>query len=321
VVQQGDTLANIVRKYYKIPPFGKNGGVAKLVELNKEVIKDPNHVPPGTVLRLNKELLKEGMTDKDEGTQAAEVESDEESEEASAEGLSPYIEVEKYDAAKPLKEKSNDSISLFAKFNFNDFEAKDRVTQATAKFTTSSDTNVGVEYVKSVSDNLNILGMIMLSQYSSPNNTTVTPPLEAAEKAQGAYSLGLRYIFMPDSFMDFTLNYLPHYYLLQNSSGNLVLENKESPSASISMQNYFYQSKDASVGLDIGFEFITNTEDSGRGSTNSSSYHAGLIYRENFKEGDHVAVEFSFKDASTDTVQYNLSDRTFALSFMYSLPY
>jgi hypothetical protein len=180
---------------------------------------------------------------------------------------------------------------------------------------------VGAEYVKSVSDNVSILGMIMLTQYAAPDNNTVSPALEGSEKAQGAYSLGLRYLFMPDSYMDFTANYFPHYYLFQKANGNLDLQNKPSPSVSIGMKNYFYERKDASVGLDLGFEFITNTEDTGRGSTNSSAYHAGLIYRENFKEGDHVAVEFSFKDETTDTVIYNLDNRTFALSFTYSLPY
>jgi hypothetical protein len=92
VVKQGDTLANIVRKFYKVQPFGKDGGVAKLIALNKEVIKDPDHVPPGTVIRLNKDLLKEGVVDKNDGTEG-DVETDSESEAASAEGLTPYIEV------------------------------------------------------------------------------------------------------------------------------------------------------------------------------------------------------------------------------------
>jgi hypothetical protein len=321
VVQQNDTLANIVRKYYKVPPFGKNGGVAKLVELNKEVIKDPDHVPPGTVLRLNKNLLKDGVVDKNDGTQE-DVETDEESEAASAEGLTPYIEVEKYDAAKPLKEKSNDQINVFAKFNTNEFDAENQATQSKFNFSSSSDVNVGIEYIKSLNDSLSLLGRLMLSHFASAENKTITPSIDASKKDQAAGSIGFRFLFEPDNYIDFLGHYAPHYYLKNNpATGNIILENNLSPSASVAMTKYFYSTKDASVGLDLGFEYITNTEDAGRGSTNSFAYFAGIIYRQNFRGGDSAAVEFSFKDSSLDTVDYKLRDHIFSLSFMYSLPY
>ena len=321
VVQKGDTLASIVRKLYTVPPYGKDGGVVQLIKLNEAVIKDPNHVPPGTVLRLNKKLLKKGVVDNNDGTQE-DAETDEDVADDSAAGLNPYIEVEKYDAAKPLKERFDDKISAFVKFNFNNFDATERSTQAKVNFTTSSDTNVGLEYVKAVTDNLSLLAMAMLSQYAAPHNTTVVPNLDEAEIAQGAYTLGLRYMFMPESIMDFTVNYHPHYYLLTNpNTGNLILDNTLSPSIGIAMQNFFYNRSEVSLGIDLGFEFITNTKDSGRGSTNSSAYTAGLIYRQTFKSSDYVSIGFSFKDASTDTVSYSLDNRTFALSFKYSIPY
>lgn len=360
VVQEGDTLANIVRKFYKVPPFGKDGGVAKLVELNKDVIKDPNNIPPGTELKLNQELLKDDAKDSvaqtavPEATAAAtdaaatpaeepaapatapeakasaksskkpqtEAERMSQEEEDAAEGLSPYIEVEKYDAAKPLKERFDDRFSVFAKFNTNNFDAEERTTLATTNFTTSSDLNLGFEYVKSLNDNLSILAMAMLSHYYSPENDLVTPNIDQKDKDQGAYTLGLRYLFTQDNYIDFLLNYHPHYYFLTNpDTGNMVLDHKPSPSASVAMKNFFYDTADASVGLDLGFELITNTEDPGRGSTSSFAYFAGLIYRQNFKTGDNISVEFNYKSESSDTVQYTLRNQGFGLSFTYMIPY
>ncbi len=250
-----------------------------------------------------------------EEVQAAE---EAEAEADSAEGLSPYIEVEKYDAAKPLKERTDDRISVFAKYNTNNFDAEERGTLATINFTTSSDLNLGLEYVKALNDNVSVRTMAMLSHHYSPENDLVIPNIDESEKDQGAFSLGLRYLFTQDNYFDFSLNYHPHYYFLQNSdTGNYILKNNPSPSATLGMKNFFYDTPEASVGLDLGLEIISNSEV----VTNNSAYFAGLIYRQNFKTGDNISVEFSYRSENSETAQHLLRNQAFSLSFMYTLPY
>jgi len=249
---------------------------------------------------------------KEQSDEDAEAEAD------SAEGLTPYIEVEKYDAAKPLKERFDDRISVFAKYNTNNFDAEEKTTLATINFTTSSDLNLGLEYVKAFNDSVSARAMAMLSHHYSPENDLVVPNIDESEKDQGAYALGLRYTFTQDNYIDFAFNYGPHYYFVQSTTtGNFVLENNPSPSAMLGMKNFFYDTSEASVGLDLGFEIISNAEV----TTNNSAYFAGLIYRQNFKTGDNISVEFSYRSENSETALYELRNQAFSLSFMYTLPY
>jgi hypothetical protein len=249
---------------------------------------------------------------------AAKADEEAEAEADSAEGLTPYIEVERYDAAKPLKERVDDRISVFAKYNTNNFDAEERVTQATINFTTSSDLNIGLEYVKAFNDNVSGRVMAMLSHFYSPENDLVTPNIDQTEKDQGAYALGLRYLFTQDNYIDFALNYAPHYYFVQDTNtGNFLLQNNQTSSASIGMKNFFYDTTEASVGLDLGLEIISNAEQ----VTNDAAYYAGLIYRQNFKTGDHISVEFMYRSENSQSAQYILRNQAFSLSFMYTLPY
>jgi len=255
---------------------------------------------------------------KEEVQAAAQAEEEAEAEAESAEGLTPYIEVEKYDAAKPLKERADDRFSFFAKYNTNNFDAEERTTLATINFTTSSDLNFGLEYVKALNDNVSVRTMAMLSHHYSPENDLVIPNIDQSEKDQVAYSLGLRYLFTQDNYIDFSLNYHPHYYFLQNpDTGNYILKNNPSPSATLGMKNFFYDTTEASVGLDLGLEIISNAET----TTNNSAYFAGLIYRQNFKTGDNISVEFSYRSENSETAQYLLRNQAFSLSFMYTIPY
>ena len=47
VVEKGDTLGAIAQKYY-----GKAGAYMKIFEANKPMLKDPDHIYPGQVLRI-----------------------------------------------------------------------------------------------------------------------------------------------------------------------------------------------------------------------------------------------------------------------------
>ena len=321
VVQQGDTLALIVKKFYTVAPFGKNGGVAKLVQLNKGIIKNPDAVPPGTMLRLNKELLKPGIVDNNDGTQD-DSQADNEEENDSAQGLNPYIEVEKYnDPANTFKYSDSDKLNFFVSFQFNNFEAKDRNTLATTDFSTSTDSDVGLQYVFHFTENLSLLASATLNEYSISDIAAFNPSLVQSEKSQATGSLGIRYAFDENNLIDANINYYPHYYLVQNPDGHLNLEHTLSPSISGAMQNYFYHAKEAAVGLDLGFEIITNTQSSGLGSTNGFGYNAGLIYQQQFKTGDYVSAKLDYRSSTMDTSLFTLTDQSYSVGFSYTFPF
>lgn len=323
IVKKGDTLASIVKKFYDGPVYGKDGGIEALIRNNKGIIKNPNYVPPGTVIKLNDDLLKEGIVDR-EGFPPEEVVDNSDAESDSAQGLNPYIEVEKAGEQKTeiLKYSNSDKINFFAGFQFNNLEARDRTSLATLNFSTSSETNIGFQYVGFVSADLSLFGTLVLNQYSVVDVTSFSPNLQESERSQAAGSIGIHYLFTDDNYLDVALNFQPHYSLIVDSSnGALHLRHEASPSISISTENYFLKLKDSQAGLDLGFELITNTQDPGPGSAMSSAYHAGIVYQQEFKTTDRITIKLNYKSATNDSVNYALTNQAFELNFIYSLPF
>lgn len=331
-IKQGDTLANIVRRFYTGPVFGKNGGVAQLLSINP-FIKTPDYVLPGIVIKLNKKLLRPGITDdvaptdEDLREEVAEVIEQEvnskpESEEATQE-YNPPVEVEKYDeaAANLLKGKAQDKINLFLAFKFNSFTAKDRVTFNSFKFNTSSETEIGAEYVKYISEKTTVYGSLALNQFTMPEVLTLTPTLDASSKSQVSASVGGQYLFTDANFIGLSVNYSPHYYLNQNNLGHLELAHSPSASFAFDTENQFYQNEDFILGLNFGFETITNPQNVGTGAASGVGFNLGFIYQQEFKSNDKLRVKFNYSQTSLDTTLYSLTDNVMAINFLYSLPY
>lgn len=322
-VKTGDTVASIVRSQYKAGPvFGKSGGVAKLLSLNPH-IEDPNNLVPGTIIKLNKELLKPGITDDVEET-AEDVLENEVKYNPSVmvdpkTEINPYIEVEKYDASngKIFKNKPDDKISFFIDFQYNSLTGKNLSTIDTYNFNTSSETDVGFEYAKYATEKTNYFGRLSLNQFAISEITTLTPVLDKASKAQASASLGGLYLFTEGNFVRYAVNYQPHYYLDQTSLGHLILEYRGSPSVSLDTENHIYNNDDFILGLNFGFEYITNSLISGNGL----AFDLGFVYQQDFKSNDKLRVKFIYEQSNLDSSTHNLIDNSLSLSFSYSLPY
>lgn len=335
-VKKGDTLANIVRKNYTGPVFGKNGGVAKLLEINPH-IKNFDLIEPGMTLTLNKELLKPGIIDNVEQKSSATEQNPEAAEpttedvlekEVSYKGknipdsqneISPYIEVEKYDAAndKLFKGKVDDKLSFFVNFQYNNFAGKNLNTLDIYNFNTSSETDIGIEYTKYHSPSTNFFGSFSFNQFSLPEVTTFIPTLDSSSKSQLTATFGGRYLFTEGNFVTYALNYQPHYYLTVNTANHLVLEHTASPSVSLDTENQVYNNDDFTLGLNFGFDYITNSVISGNGL----GFNLGFIYQQDFKSNDKLRVKFLYKQTNLDSSTHNLTDNSLSLNFLYSLPY
>lgn len=320
IVKEGDTLAKIAQKYYEGAVFGKNGSIEKLLIYNPHV-KNANNVPPGTELKFKKEFMKAGMVDPDAPVDPNALAEEDEAD--SEQGLNPAIEIEKYDSPQNalLKDSPTDKVNFFANFVFNNFEATDQNTNSNFFFTTSTETNVGIEYVKSISEFTSLFLSLAYNQAVLAADTTTTPPLIGTEKGQVAAILGGRFLFTEDNYFNFSVNYIPHYYLSLNTNGNRELEHVGSPSYSLSTENQFYKNKDFIIGFDLGFEYITNPKSTGRGLDATIGYTIGLIYQQEFKNNDRIKVKLDVNQTNLDTADYKLADTSMILNFIYSLPY
>ncbi|MGZ3691385.1 MAG: LysM peptidoglycan-binding domain-containing protein, partial [Pseudobdellovibrio sp.] len=316
-----DTLAKIALKYYAGPVYGKNGSIQKLIADNPGTIKNVNYVPPGTELKFKKESLREGMVDPDAVADDNMASTDDDSD--SEQGLNPPIEVEKYDSVQnPLfKNAAGDKINFIASFIFNNFEATDLTTKNKFFFTTSNETNVGIEYVKNLSEFNNVFLTIAWNQFAVPADSTLTPNMTSVEKAQFTGILGGRYMFTDDNLLNYSINYLPHYYLGHNSYGLMELSHYASASYSVSTENHFYKNRDYVIGFDLGIEYISNPKNTGKGLDATFAYNFGLVYQQDFKSGDNIKAIFNANQTNLDTDLYKLEDTALSLNFVYSLPY
>ena len=326
VVKKGDTIASIVKKNYNGAIFGKNGGIAKLLSIN-DTLTEKTYLVPGTIIKLNKELLKPGVVDsyvntqndilEDEANYIPDPDSD------AAQGLEPYIEIEKYNAtnSKTFKAKDEDKLNFFLNFQFNNLTAKKQTTFVTTTLNTSSETEVGLQYSKYMSPKLNVIGSLAVNQFSVADVTTITPPIDQAGKMQAVAKLGFEYLFTDDNFVGIAINYQPHYYLNESAIGHLLLEHLPSPSLSFDTENHFYKVNDLVIGLNFGFEYITNPQNTSGAAANGIAFNLGFIYQQEFKSYDKLRVKFNYNQSNLNSGLYNLTDNALTISFLYSLPY
>ncbi len=323
VIKKDDTLRSIVKDNYK---GSVEAGMAQLLKSNKN-IRDPNNLMPGMIIKLDKKLLKAGLTDgvaeTEDDTIDSEVDYDAEADadSDSAQGLNPYIEVEKYTESKSLKAGSEDKLSFFLNFRFNNLAAKNRTTFTTFSFNTSSETDVGIEYVKNYSPTLNYFLVLAVNEFSLPEVTTTTPNIDKSGKVQLTASLGGRYLYTADNYIGYSLNYLPHYYLTESTPGRVVLEHIPSTSVTLDTEYQFFNNTEFVIGLNLGIEYITTPLNTGNGSPNGLGFNFGFLYQQEFKSFDKLRVKFNFSQTNVDTSVYNLVDNSLSISFLYSLPY
>ena len=323
VIKKDDTLRSIVKNNY----IGSTkSGVAQLLKSNKN-IKDPNNLMPGMIIKLDKKRLKPGITDDvaetEEDALEGEVDydADSESESDSAQGLNPYIEVEKYTENKSLKANALDKLNFFLNFRFNNLAAKDRASLNKFSFNTASETDVGIEYTKNYSPTLNLFLMLAVNEFSLPEVTTTTPNIDKSGKIQPVGAIGGRYLYTTDNYIGYSLNYLPHYYLTESTPGRVVLEHIPSTSVTLDTEYQFFNNTEFVIGLNLGIEYITTPLNTGNGSPNGLGFNFGFLYQQEFKSFDKLRVKFNFNQTNVDTSVYNLVDNSLSISFLYSLPY
>jgi|GEM_PF-4979346 len=323
IVKEGETLANIVRKYYTIPPFGKNGGVNKILSINKH-IKNPDLVRRGTVIKLNTTYLKPNILD-DETIIATDAATDVSTSIAKSDApansqaeVEPYIEVERPNNAENtiFSKKIGDHLNFYLSFYFNNLKAKKHSTTDTFNLNTSTETAIGAEYTKQISENFILSARALLNQFSISEVTTITPTLAPTRKTQVAGALGGNYLFTENNYVVFEAAYQPHFYLIQDSTGNLVLDYAASPSFNLGTENFFYNTKDFNVGASLGIEYISNA----KSLSNGLAFGFGLLYQQNFIGFDKLRIKLDYKQTSLDSELYNLVNNSVALNLIYSLP-
>lgn len=340
VVKEGDTLSSIVRDYYTIPAFGPNNGVEKLLQINKNRILNPSVLKPGTQIKLNKEYLKSGIVDDMPETEVDRLETEVAEkvappaqaqntkktkktnvpELATAEtDENPFIEVEKYENNKSTNRKVNklDAVSVYVQLVFNNLNVKNRTTFATFNLATSTETQYGLNYSKSLSDSLSLFVQAGLNQFSIPEDSNLTPALEKANKTQATATLGGNYLFTDNNYFSLIGHYRPHYYLVQNLQGLLSLDYAPSTSVTLETTNQFYNAQEVIAGAQFGAEYITNAKISGNGL----SFHLGLIYQQQFKAKDSAQIKLMYAQANLDSEAYNIVSQSVLLNFAYQLPY
>lgn len=314
-VKEGETLKSIAEKYYKVPVAQ---GLKSLQDLNIDIA---DQVVPGTRIKLNQELLKpQYKTDPAmQNEEADEVQADSDSEE----GLSPLIEVEKYNDPKNkgLKNQAEDKINFFAGMVFNSLSARTKATDVAFSFNTASETEAGLQYVKYSTPATSYFATLLVNTFSSAAIPTYTPPLESNYKSQIAGSLGIHYTITPVYFVDLAFNYRPNYYLVNNDTGFMILRHSLSPSVGLQLENHFNISSEFVTGLQVGAEYISNAENSGAGDADGTSFDLGLLYQQEFKSNDQLRVKFGYRQTNLNTILYNLVNESVYLTFQYSLPY
>lgn len=334
-VKPGDSLVSIVTENYSVDPYGPNGGIEQLLKINKRRIADPQQLVPGTVIRLNKDLLKPGLTDDVPETEDDRIESElttlpvtkksktnaavAPTEKTTADN-DPYIEIEKYDTAQNQNlARYNNEISLFTEFKFNNMDVKHRTLFTTFNLNTSSDTEIGAQYMRAIStETLNLVVRAAVNQFSMSDVAAVTPAIRESSKTQPVGSIGLQYLFAEDNYIQASLRYSPHYYLLTDGSGVLYLDSIASASTSVETENQLYNSKDLILGSHFGLDYISNAQLTG---SSSFAFNAGLIYQQNFKAKDKVKIKLLYSQSNLDSEFYTIVNRTISLNLSYALPY
>lgn len=314
-VKEGETLKSIAEKYYNVPVAK---GLKSLQDLNSDIAEE---IAPGAHIKLNQELLKAQYKNDPElkNEEAAEVQADSDSEE----GLSPAIEIEKYNDPKNkgVKQQADDKINFFAGIVFNSLSANTRATNVKFSFNTASETEAGFQYVKYSTPSTSYFATVLVNTFSAAAVPTFTPPLESNYKSQVAGSLGLHYTVTPEYLIDLAYNYRPHYYLINNDTGAMILRHALSSSVGLQLENHFNISSEFVTGLQVGAEYISNAENSGSGDTDGTSFELGFLYQQEFKSNDLLRVKIGYQQTNLNSILYTLVDESVKLTFLYSLPY
>ena len=269
-------------------------------------------------IRLNKELIKPGTDLTPEDISSAELD---EQESDSAEGLSPLIEVEKYTDSKDaaLKSRPEDTINFFVDFKFNSLTAKERTTLANFNFHTSTETDLGLQYIKYYSRDTSFFGVLLANTFGVAEVPTFTPPLEAKTKTLLGGSLGVRYALTENYWINGALNFIPHYFLTVNNIGNLELEHNPLTSLAVEFETQFHANSEFNVGLEVGGEFISNAKYAGAGD--ALAFNAGAIFQQQYRSHDSLRIKVTYNQETLVSNLFELVNQTVSLSFLYSLPY
>lgn len=231
----------------------------------------------------------------------------------------PHVEVEKYDAVQAdglIKGKSYNKFDVFTNFHFNNLTAKELITSNTFNLNTSTETVIGMEYARTLSDATQAFVKLSYNQFSVAGTTAVTPNVDANGQSRVAAAMGLKYLFTDNNFLRFAMMYRPHYYMSLNTLGRLDLDYAPSTSFSASTENQFYNGRDYTIGAQYGVEYIANSKISG----SSLAFDLGIMYLQEFKNNDRLAVKLNYSQTALDTDTYNLVNNSIAMSFSYTLP-
>ena len=230
----------------------------------------------------------------------------------------PYIEIEKHDSVTnpDLNIKKDDTFSVHSNFKINNLNAKKLVSFEPYSISPSTEYEVGVEYLKTLSESFKISALVEFNRYSMPEISTTTPLIKKSEKSQASGALGLQLLFTDDNFIGLYAKYSPHYYLLQTKEGQLEIDYASSLSYQAETEYQFYKERGYIVSSHFGVDYIINSKING----NAFGFNLGFMYQQQFKSEDSLKVKLSFSQETMDSNTHNLINNSMALGFIYSLP-
>ncbi len=232
----------------------------------------------------------------------------------------PSIEIEKFDAG-PSKffARHNNEFSIFTEFKFNSLDVQHRTLFTKFNLTTRTDTEFGAQYLRAIStDRLNVFVRGAVSQFSISDVASVSPSIRESSKTQPTGAVGLQYLFAEDNFLETSLRYWPHYYLLTDGAGILYLDSIASISTAIEIENQLYNSKDLILGSHFGLDYIPTATPGGKSNL---AFNFGFIYQQNFRGNDKAKVKLLYSQSDLDSELYTIVNHTISLNLIYVLPY
>lgn len=292
VVQTGDTLSKILNRYFSGRIYGKEHGLALLLEMNPQIKKAdtiflgqkiviPNPNPPVAVIS--------------------------------------NPPAESSNSAAPPESIQPKKIVVYVNYRFNYITAADPTGTLEYNFNTDYDLEGGLGFYKTITRGHSLEFLIGSDEFSV-NQATLAPGLSvgAVKQSHLTASFGYRYEFLETNSLALKIAYRPYYFLLLGK-----LENEPAPAALLEFENHFYNEHHNTFGFSLVGEAIVGQDYSSHGykSENGTSALFSLLYRQEFAGKDRLGINFYFRQRLQDSTYFKMKDKNTGINFSYSVEF
>ncbi len=290
VVQKGDTLNSILRKFFDGNIYGKRRRLQKLLELNPDITEaDTIHLGQKIIVPIPVETAELST---EQGTSKITKSGD---------------EISKASSERKLNASFN--------YRFNYLSATAVAGAVKYKFNTDYDLEGVVEYMKKIWGENFFSARVGFSDYSMPRAVLApSSVLESSGKTQPLLAVGMRHEFSEENLLGLTLNYRPFYFL-----SSLKLHYVPAPTLSLIYENHFYRENHSLLGFGLAAEAIASQTYSEFNSENGSVYLVSFLYRQEFSTKDWISTEIIYQDREQGSTFYKMSDKNAGFKFTYTL--